>query len=81
MLSSTVKNSIKSNLKKYTVAGIIQEFIDLKYLYVEYDSTVSYNPSFVSTKEELSSRILKSIAIYATSSDINSFGGLSLIHI
>ena len=75
MLSSTVKNSIKSNLKKYTVAGIIQEFIDLKYLYVEYDSTVSYNPSFVSTKEELSSRILKSISNYATSSDINSFGG------
>ena len=75
LLSDTTKTSIKNGLKKYTVAGIMQEFIDLKYLYVEYDCTVSYNPGFVTSKEELSSRILKAISTYATSSDINSFGG------
>jgi hypothetical protein len=74
-LSEVSKNSIKEDLKKYTVAGIKQEFIDLKYLYVEYDSTVSYDPSFISSQENLYSRILKTIENYSNSSDINSFGG------
>ncbi len=74
-LSNTTKNFIKNNLKKYTVAGIKQEFIDLKYLYVEYDSTVSYNPSFISNKEDLDSRIKLTIESYSKSPDINSFGG------
>jgi hypothetical protein len=75
LLSDVTKNSIKNNLKKYTVAGIRQEFIDLKYLYVEYDSTVSYDPSFVSNKENLYTRIQSTINLYSKSSDINSFGG------
>ena len=75
ILSDVTKNSIKNDLKKYTVAGIKQEFIDLKYLYVEYDSTVSYDPSFVSNKENLYTRIQSTIDLYSKSSDINSFGG------
>jgi hypothetical protein len=75
ILSNVTKNSIKNNLKKYTVAGIKQEFIDLKYLYVEYNSTVSYDPSFVSNKENLYTRIQSTIDSYSKSSDINSFGG------
>ena len=75
ILSNTAKSAIKAGLKQYTVAGIQQEFVDLKFLYVEYDSTVSYNPGFVTTKENLSSRIFKSIESYSKSSDINSFGG------
>lgn len=75
ILSDVTKNSIKNDLKKYTVAGIRQEFIDLKYLYVEYDSTVSYDPSFVSNKENLYTRIQSTIDLYSKSSDINSFGG------
>ena len=74
-LSDVTKNSIKNDLKKYTVAGIKQEFIDLKYLYVEYDSTVSYDPSFISNKENLYTRIQSTINSYSKSSDINSFGG------
>ena len=75
ILSSTAKTAIKAGLKQYTVAGIQQEFVDLKYLYVEYDTTVSYDPGLITTKEELSSRIFKSIETYSKSSDINSFGG------
>ena len=74
-LSDVAKDAIKNDLKKYTIAGIKQEFLDLKYLYVEYDSTVSYDPSFVTSEEDLHSRIIKSIENYAKSSDINSFGG------
>jgi hypothetical protein len=75
ILSDVTKNSIKNDLKKYTVAGIKQEFIDLKYLYVEYDSTVSYDPSFISNRENLYTRIQSTINLYSKSSDINSFGG------
>ena len=75
ILSSTAKSAIKAGLKQYTVAGIQQEFVDLKFLYVEYDTTVSYDPGLITTKEDLSSRIFKSIETYSKSSDINSFGG------
>ena len=75
VLSTTAKAAIKAGLKQYTVAGIEQEFVDLKFLYVEYDTTVSYDPGLITTKEDLSSRIFKSIETYSKSSDINSFGG------
>ena len=75
VLSDVAKDSIKNDLKKYTVAGIKQEFIDLKYLYVEYDSTVSYDSGFIANSLDLNSRIIASIEKYAKSSDINSFGG------
>ena len=75
VLSQVVKDSIKNDLKKYTVAGIKQEFLDLKYLYVEFDSTVSFDTGFISDKLNLQSRILSAIENYAKSSDINSFGG------
>jgi len=74
-LSAVAKDSIKNDLKKYTVAGIKQEFLDLMYLYVEYDSTVSYDSGFVSDKLNLQSRILSAIENYSKSADINSFGG------
>lgn len=74
-ISDVTKDAIKRDLKKYTVAGIKQEFIDLHYLYVEYDSTVSYDPSFIANASDLKSRILSSLSSYAKSADINSFGG------
>ena len=75
VISEALKDNIKSNLKKYTVAGIKQELLDLKYLYVEYESTVSYNSSFIPDRLNLQTRITSSIQTYAKSSDINSFGG------
>ena len=75
ILSDVSKIAIKQNLKQYTVAGIKQEFLDLKYLYVEYDSTVSYDPGSTDTKDGLFSSITSAISTYAKSSDINQFGG------
>jgi len=74
-LSDVAKDSIKNDLKKYTIAGIKQEFVDLKYLYVEYDSTVSYDPGQVTNSQDLHSRISAAIESYSDSADINSFGG------
>ena len=74
-LSAVAKDSIKNDLKKYTVAGIKQEFLDLMYLYVEYESTVSYDSGFIADKLNLQTRILSAIESYSKSADINSFGG------
>ena len=75
ILSDVVKDSIKNDLKKYTVAGIKQEFLDLMYLYVEFKATVSYDSGFISDQLNLQSRIISAIETYAKSADINSFGG------
>ncbi len=74
-LSAVAKDSIKNDLKKYTVAGIKQEFLDLMYLYVEFDSTVSYDSGFIADKSNLQTRILSAVESYSKSADINSFGG------
>ena len=74
-LSDIAKDNIKSKLKEYTIAGIRQEFLDLKYLYVEYDSTVSYDPGTVTNTEDLFTRVTNAIVTYSKSTDINSFGG------
>ena len=44
ILSDISKNSIKTGLKKYTVAGIKQEFVDLKYLYIAAIQEYSKSP-------------------------------------
>ena len=74
-LTAAAKDSIKNDLKKYTVAGIKQEFLDLMYLYVEFKATVSYDSGFISDQLNLQSRIISAIETYAKSADINSFGG------
>jgi len=74
-ISDVTKDAIKQGLKKYTVAGIKQEFVDLSYLYVEYDSTVSYDPGKSESKTGLISNITSAIESYASSTDINQFGG------
>jgi len=74
-LSAVTKDNIKNDLKKYTVAGIKQEFLDLMYLYVEFTSVVSYDSGFIEDRLNLRSRILSAIETYAKSTDINSFGG------
>ena len=42
-ISDAVKNNIKNELRKYSVAGINPEIVDLKYLYLEPKITTYYN--------------------------------------
>ena len=42
-LSNFIKDNIKRDLKQYSVAGIVPEIIDLKYLYIEPDIKAYYN--------------------------------------
>ena len=69
------KQSILSNLKGYTLAGINQKILDLKLLYVELDSFVYYDESKVTSVSELKTNITNGLLTYGSSTDINKFGG------
>ena len=73
-ISDFDKRELLDKLKRYSVAGIRQEFVDLKYLYVEVDSTVYYNTNAVANVNNLKTTIRNSLETYANSSDLNSFG-------
>jgi hypothetical protein len=73
-LSNQVKDNIKNELRKYNVAGIVPEIVDLKYLYIEYDSTVYYNPNLVRSPSEVLSRVNNTIYTYSKSSELNAYG-------
>ena len=74
-LSQITKDSISTQLKQYSIAGIKPEIIDLKYLYVEVDSSVYYNTNAISNVTDLRTSVVKTLTTYSKSSDINAFGG------
>lgn len=69
------KQNILNRLKSYSIAGISQEIVDLKVLYVEIDSYVYYNTSQVSNVNDLKTSIIASLTEYSNNIDINKFGG------
>ena len=69
------KRLILDKLKGYSVAGIQPEFIDLKYLYVELNSSVYYNTNLIRSSDDLKTQITNNLSKYAQSDDLNKFGG------
>ena len=69
------KTQILSQLKGYSLTGINQKILDLKLLYVELESFVYYDPSKVSAISNLKTRIINGLTTYASSTDLNKFGG------
>ena len=69
------KVQIKNKLKKFAVAGINSEIVDLKILFVEIDSNVYYNPASVASEVNLRSDIIGALNLYTKNVEINKFGG------
>ena len=74
-LSQFSKKQILTSLKKYSVAGIVPELMDLKFLYVELDSHVYYNSNFVGDPDNLKTSITGALTEFATGTELNKFGG------
>jgi len=74
-LSEITKSDILRDLKQYSIAGIQPEIIDLKYLYIELDTTIYYNKNQTSDAQILRTKVLNTLTSYANSVDLNSFGG------
>ena len=74
-LSDFTKKEILSSLKSYSVAGIVPEFVDLKFMYVEIDSTIYYNANFIGDPDNLKSEVISAITSFAGGTELNKFGG------
>jgi len=74
-LSDETKRELIQKLKSYAVAGIVPEFIDLKYLYVELQVNPYYNPSLNDNIENLKTGVSNALTQYSRSIDVNKFGG------
>jgi hypothetical protein len=73
-LSTAIKTDIARELKKYSVAGIIPEIVDLKYLFVETDSYVYYNENKAPNSEVILGLTRNNIVRYSDSTELNKFG-------
>ena len=74
-LSDETKKELIQKLKSYAVAGIVPEFVDLKYLYVELKANPYYNTSLNDDPENLKTSVSNALTQYSRSIDINKFGG------
>ena len=70
----SIKNNLNSMLRKYSVAGIVTEIQDLKYLYVEVDVNAYYNPSLTPSSNAVQTVVMNNINAYADSSEMNKYG-------
>ena len=73
-LSNLIKDNIKRELRQYSVAGIIPEIVDLKYLYVEASSNVYYNPNLAPSANAVKTVVSTNVGEYADSTELNKFG-------
>ena len=73
-IPNLIKENIKNRLKKYAVAGIVPEILDLKYLYVEVNSKVYYNSNLAKSSSDVSSIVNNNVNKYAESSELNRYG-------
>ena len=73
-LPNLIKENIKRDLKKYAVAGIVPEILDLKYLYIEINSKVYYNTNLAPSSEFVSSIIQNNATKYSESTELNKYG-------
>ena len=70
----SIKNNLKTQLRKYSVAGIITEINDLKYLYVEVDVNAYYNPNLAPDSNAVKTVVTNNITKYSDSSEMNKYG-------
>jgi len=73
-LPNLIKENIKLKLKKYSVAGIVPEILDLKYLYLEVNSKIYYNSNLAPSPAFVSSTCQNNAIKYAESSELNKYG-------
>ncbi len=73
-LPNLIKENIKTKLKKYAVAGIVPEILDLKYLYLEVDSKIYYNTNLAPNSAAVSTLAIQNCTKYGESTELNRYG-------
>lgn len=73
-LSNSLKDSIKKELRSYSVTGIVPEILDTKFLYVESDVTAYYNPSLAKDAYSVNQSVVRTLEKFADSEEMNMYG-------
>lgn len=73
-LSNSIKDNIKDKLRPYSVAGIVPEILDLKYLYIEINSNIYYNQNFAPSASFVRNVVINNVTSYSKSSELNTYG-------
>ena len=73
-IPNLIKENIKNKLKKYAVAGIIPEILDLKYLYLEVDTKIYYNSNLAPSATYVSTVVQNNTTKYSESTELNKYG-------
>ena len=73
-IPNLIKQNIRTKLKKYAVAGIVPEILDLKYLYIEVDSKIYYNTNLAPSGSSVSSIVSQNANKFADSAEMNKYG-------
>lgn len=73
-LSNGIKDNIKAELRKYSVAGIVPEILDIKYLYIELESNVYYDSNSAVSSDLIQSKVTNNINKFADSEELNKYG-------
>ena len=66
-LSSSASQNLKNLLKKYTVAGVVVDVIDLKYLFIELDTTIYYNENLTNNANVTKNKVISNLEKYSKS--------------
>ncbi|BCU94337.1 MAG: hypothetical protein CM15mV4_3020 [Caudoviricetes sp.] len=75
-ISSFTKQEIVKKLKNYTIASVTPEIIDPSILYIELDSTISYDSSKTTeTRAEISKKVTTAVDEYTSLSQTEKFDG------
>ena len=69
-----IKENIKRDLKKYSVAGIVPEILDLKYLFIETNNKVYYNSNLAPNAAAVGTIVQNNINKYSESAELNKYG-------
>ena len=73
-LPNLTKDNIKRKLKKYAVAGIVPEILDLKYLFIEITSKIYYNANLAPSGGIVATIVNNNATKYSDSSELNKYG-------
>ena len=73
-IPNLIKQNIKNKLKKYAVAGIVPEILDLKYLYLEVNTKIYYNSNLAPSASYISAVVQNNTTKYSESSELNKYG-------
>lgn len=74
-LSDFNKRDLKNKLRNYSVVGIIPEFVDLQFLFVDVVSSVYYNQTITSDTKLIENKVVTALQKYGESPELNRFGG------